>query len=374
MKKLLSLVGIAVLLTSCTLDKKDTVADTKEVKIGVIAPLSGAASAYGQDAVNAAQMVIDEANQKNTNTKFVLVPEDGACSGQQAVSAVQKLINIDKVEVIMGGLCSPETINAGKIAQTKGVTMVSALSSAPEVSKIGDHVFRFYNDLDAAKTVAAELKNMNAKKIGAIYVNNEYGNSYIQAVDDLFDGQIVLNEKINSEEKDFALLAKKVAKEAPNLDALIVVIIDESANVSLIKALDAEGLLKTLKGKIIGSEAVITDAILKQVGKLADGIKSIQFPELKNLGGKSAEFLAEYKKSHTVGSSDVFIVLLGEATRLIIDTVNTVGNDGDAIATSIHSIDRSHARNGIFGSYYFDGSDAQALNFVVRTVQDGKLQ
>ena len=321
-------------------------------------------------------MVLDKANANNggLHPKFILVPEDGACSGQQAVSAVQKLINVDKVEVIMGGLCSPETINAGKIAQSKGVAMISALSSAPEVSKIVDHVFRFYNDLDAARTVAAQLKTMNAKKIGAIYVNNEYGNSYIQAVDALFDGEIIVNEKINSEEKDFALLAKKVAKEAQNLDTLLVVIIDESANVSLIKALDTEGLLKTLNGKIIGSEAVLTDAILKQVGKLADGMMSVQFPELKNLGGESADFLAEYKKSHTVGSSDVFIVLLGEATQLIVDTVNKVGNNGDAIAKSIHAIDKDHARNGIFGSYYFDGSDAQALNFVVRTAKDGKLQ
>lgn len=373
MKKLLALAGISLLLVSCSLKKDDTM--PKEIKIGLIAPLSGAAAAYGQDAVNTAQMVLDKANslRGDLSPELVLVPEDGACNGQQAVSAVQKLINIDKVEVIMGGLCSPETINAGKIAQAQGVTMISALSSAPEISKIGDHVFRFYNDLDAARTVAAQLKTMNAKKIGAIYVNNEYGNSYIQAVDGLFDGEIVLNEKINSEEKDFTLLAKKIA-QIPDLDALVVVLIDESANVSLIKALDAEGLTKTLAGKIIGSEAFLTDAILRQVGKLADGMMSAQFPAMDNLGGKSADFLAEYKAKHTVGSSDVFIVLLGEATKLIVDTVNKVGSDGDAIAEYIKGITENNPRNGTFGPYYFVGSDAQALQFVIRTAKDGKLQ
>lgn len=319
-------------------------------------------------------MVVNTINAASTGTKFSLVAEDGACSGQEAVNAVQKLINIDKVEVIMGGVCSPETINAGKIAQAQGVAMVSALSSAPEISKIGDHVFRFYNDLDAAKTVAEQLKKMNAKKIGAVYVNNEYGNAYIAAVDSLFDGEIVLNEKINNEEKDFSLVAKKIKKDAANLDALIIVLIDESANVSLLKSMDTEGLLKTLSGKIIGSEALLTDAILKQVGKLSDGIMSVQFPEFKNLGGDSENFLRAFKEKNTVGSSDVFVVLFGEATRLIIGAINQVGNDGDAVAQKIREITKEKPRQGIFGSYYFDGSDAQALKFVVRTAKDGKLQ
>ncbi len=374
MKKILSFALASVMLASCGMTQKATEWTPKEVKIGVIAPLSGGAAAYGQDAVNAAKMVVDTVNNANTGTKFTLIAEDGACSGQEAVNAVQKLINVDKVEVIMGGVCSPETINAGKIAQAQGVTMVSALSSAPEISKIGDHVFRYYNDLDAAKTVAAELKKMNAKKIGAIYVNNEYGNAYIKAVDTLFDGEIVVNEKINNEEKDFSLVAKKIKKDAANLDALIIVLIDESANVSLLKSMENEGLLKTLAGKIIGSEALLTDAILGQVGKLADGIKSVQFPELANLGGDSLNFLTKFKEKNTVGSSDVFVVLFGEATGLIIETINQVGNDGDAIAKKISEISKANPRNGIFGSYYFDGSDAQALTFVIRTAKDGKLQ
>ena len=155
-----------------------------EIKIGLLAPLSGGASSYGEDAVNVATMLADEVNAGGgiDGAMVKVIPEDGACNGQSAVGAVQKLINIDGVEVIMGGLCSPETISAGKIAQAKGVTMVSALSSAPEVSNVGDHVFRYYNDLDAAKTVVAYLEDIGARNIAAIHINNEYGNAYIDAV------------------------------------------------------------------------------------------------------------------------------------------------------------------------------------------------
>jgi len=79
------------------------------------------------------------------------------------------------------------------------------------------------------------------------------------------------------------LLAKKLAG-LDEVDALVVVLINESQNVSLIKALDGEGLLEQLDGNVIGSEAFLTDAVLAEVGDLANGLKSIQFPQLSNVG------------------------------------------------------------------------------------------
>jgi len=69
----------------------------------MITPLSGGASSYGQDAVNVATMIIDQVNADGglDGVPVKLVPEDGGCNGQSAVGAVQKLINIDQVEVIM---------------------------------------------------------------------------------------------------------------------------------------------------------------------------------------------------------------------------------------------------------------------------------
>jgi len=190
--------------------------------------------------------------------------------------------------------------------------MVSGLSSAPEVSEVGDHVFRYYNDLDAAKTVAAHLADIGATNIAAVHINNEYGNAYIDSLESELGVELALREKVNDEEKDFSLVAKKIAGQE-GIDALIVVLINESQNVSLIKALDSEGLLESLADNIIGSEAFLTDAILEEVGDLANGLKSIQFPQLASIGGESAMFVEKYKASHTVESGEVFVVLHAES-------------------------------------------------------------
>jgi ABC-type branched-subunit amino acid transport system substrate-binding protein len=60
---------------------------------------------------------------------------------------------IDKVDMIRGGMCSSETIAAGKISQANKVFTIAPISSAPEVSLIGDYVYRFYNDTETAKNL-----------------------------------------------------------------------------------------------------------------------------------------------------------------------------------------------------------------------------
>jgi len=90
----------------------DKVADVvKEVvKIGVIAPLSGPGATYGEDAVNVFQQSVDEYNASNPTTKVTLIVEDGKCAGKDATSAAQKLVNVDKIDILLGGQCSSETL------------------------------------------------------------------------------------------------------------------------------------------------------------------------------------------------------------------------------------------------------------------------
>ena len=77
-----------------------------------------------------------------------LIFEDGRCTGKDAVTAVNKLINVDKVDVIVGGVCSSETIPAGEIAQQNGVPMISPTSSSPTISDIGEYIYRSWTDVN----------------------------------------------------------------------------------------------------------------------------------------------------------------------------------------------------------------------------------
>jgi branched-chain amino acid transport system substrate-binding protein len=130
---------------------------------------------YGEDAVNAYRYIANQFNASQTNLNIELIIEDGKCEGRAATSAVQKLIDVDGVHVIVGGICSSETVSAGKIAQQQGIPMVSPVSSSPEVSTIGEFIFRFFNDDDITKILAHYLETLNIEKVVLVAEQSDVG-------------------------------------------------------------------------------------------------------------------------------------------------------------------------------------------------------
>ena len=107
--------------TSSTVNtwKKVVKQETWPIKLWVIAPLSWPASTYGSDVMHWYTTVLEEINAAwwIDGRQVELVVEDGKCSWKDATSAMQKLVNVDKVVAVLWWACSSETIPAWKIAQ-----------------------------------------------------------------------------------------------------------------------------------------------------------------------------------------------------------------------------------------------------------------
>ena len=117
MKNIKWIIGILVVIILVVVlsnggDKEQSAQQTEgPIKIGFIGPLTGDVASLGENALIAAQLAVDEINANGgINDRTVeLIAEDGSCSGKEASSAAQKLISIDKVVGIIGGLCSSES-------------------------------------------------------------------------------------------------------------------------------------------------------------------------------------------------------------------------------------------------------------------------
>jgi len=99
-------------------------------------------------------------------------------------------------------MCSSETIAAGKLAQASKTLILSPISSAPEISTIGDYVYRFYNDNRTAEMLAKYL-NKKTSNIALIVENTDYATALRNAFQKLYTGNIVSEQVFNSDEKDF---------------------------------------------------------------------------------------------------------------------------------------------------------------------------
>ncbi len=203
-------------------NKSGNAASNEPIKIGFIGPLTGDAATYGvdeKDATNLAVGEIDNAGGINGRSLEV-VYEDGKCDGKDASTAAQKLINIDKVKIILGGLCSGETLSIAPIAEQNNVIVFSAFSSSPDITKAGDYIFRNSpSDLDVAKGYAQFIVNKTGyKNISIISENTDYAGGVRKVFKEEINrlgGKIVSDEVFKQGERDFRTNITRVKSSNP---------------------------------------------------------------------------------------------------------------------------------------------------------------
>ena len=106
MKKIISMLIIAVLmftmLSACGGDKADSAA----IKLGLTGPLTGPYAIYGQAAARGAQIAVDEINALEKGAfKFEFQAEDDEGDPEIAVNAYNKLMD-DGMDILVGTVTS----------------------------------------------------------------------------------------------------------------------------------------------------------------------------------------------------------------------------------------------------------------------------
>ncbi|RZI64003.1 MAG: branched-chain amino acid ABC transporter substrate-binding protein, partial [Variovorax sp.] len=152
------------------------------VKIGHVAPLSGAQAHYGKDNENGVRMAIEDLNAQkikiNGKTiKFEIQAEDDAADPKQGTAAAQKLCDA-KVAGVVGHLNSGTTIPASKVYNDCGIPHVTGAATNPGLTKPGyKTTFRIIandNALGAALALYA-ADTLKLKKVAIIDDRTAYG-------------------------------------------------------------------------------------------------------------------------------------------------------------------------------------------------------
>jgi branched-chain amino acid transport system substrate-binding protein len=262
--------------------KKPIAPTTKEpIKIGVLAPLTGEAASYGQNALAGITLAVNEINEKGgiNGRKVEVVVEDDKCASADGVNAMNKLVNIDKVIGIVGLVCSSAAGPALPIAQNNGVPVVIVEASAPYLTKIGDYIFRvFPSDAFAGKAGADFIFNkLGKKKAAVVYVKNDYGEGLKDAFEARFKelgGGIVYEAGVLQDQRDFRTEIAKI-KES-KAEALYFPVYPANA-VSALKQIKE----MNLEIPVVGSDSLDGEEVVKS--GYADGaiytIPKVDIPE-----------------------------------------------------------------------------------------------
>jgi branched-chain amino acid transport system substrate-binding protein len=220
--KMIPIVAAIAALTAGAAYAQDMV-----VKIGHVAPTSGAIAHLGKDNENGARMAIEELNAKGVTiggkkAKFELLAEDDAGDPKQGTAAAQKLVDA-KVNGVVGHLNSGTSIPASKIYSDAGIPQISPSATNPKYTRNGyKTTFRVVaDDVHLGGTLGKyAVKQLKGKSIAVIDDRTAYG----QGVADEFEkgvkgsgGKTVAREFTNDKATDFTAILTSIKAKKPDV-------------------------------------------------------------------------------------------------------------------------------------------------------------
>jgi branched-chain amino acid transport system substrate-binding protein len=179
--KFKSTAALAVLALGATLAAAQSQGVSKnEILIGSIQDLSGPISAYGKQARFGMQLRVDEINEQGgiNGRKLRLLVEDSAYDPKKAVLAAQKLVNQDKIFIMVGHIGTAHNNAAMPVQFEKNVVNLFPLTAAREMyeplNRLKYALLATYYD-QTRMVLPKLMKEKNLKKACTLYQDDEFG-------------------------------------------------------------------------------------------------------------------------------------------------------------------------------------------------------
>ena len=267
----LKLTAVAALATLSGL----ALAQEQVVKIGHVAPVSGAIAHLGKDNEYGARLAIEEINAKGVSingkkVKFELVAEDDAADPKQGTAAAQKLVDA-KVSGVIGHLNSGTTIPASKIYSDAGIPQISPSSTNPKYTRQGyKTAFRVVaDDVHLGGTLGRYAVNeLKGKTIAVIDDRTAYGQGVAEEFEKAVKaagGNVVGHEFTTDKATDFMPILTTLKGKKPDIIFFGGM---DAVGGPMMKQMKSLGI----KAKFMGGDGVCTTEMIKLAGDaMADG-------------------------------------------------------------------------------------------------------
>ncbi len=268
----LSILILPILIT-CSTKQYET------IKIGAILPLTGDAASYGRSLQNGVEVAVNEINNNGgiNNKKILVIYEDTKALPATGVSAFRKLVDVDKVKIVIGAATSSVALAVAPIAEEKKIIFLTPLASAPAISKAGDYIFRNVPSDNFGGKIAANFAIVTEKfkTLAILYINNDFGVGLREAFQNEVNrlgGNVVIIESFTQGTTDFRTQLTKIGSVRPKPEAVFVVSYKEAAYIFL----QAKQL--NLDFHFIGTGLLEDPDIIKIAGKASEGVFFTQLP------------------------------------------------------------------------------------------------
>jgi len=330
----LALVALGAVLAPPSARAVDGVTDDT-VTLGGFGPITGPAAYIGlggRDGMNLALKEINAAGGVN-GRKLRVIFEDDAHSPSRALAAVKKLVDQDKVFMILSLAGSNSTVGAIEFVKQRQLPMYVSIASAPPVTQpFNKYLFRG-GTTEAARygEVYSEFlaQGLQARRVGIISAHDEYSKNEADAVarhlKAWFNQDPVKRVEFNIADKDFTPQLLELKQANPD----VIFISGHPAGGAIILRQARElGLTQA----VFGSATMVDNAVPANAKSAAEGFTAAWLLPLY-MGSKHPDmvkFETAWRKEYPnmpTGRPNVFDLLGYGDTYVIAEGLKRAGRD-----------------------------------------------
>jgi len=289
MKKFLAL-GLSAILSSTLL--------SKEIKVGILQPLTGPIASFGQKTLDGIKLVHKKYNKLPNGDTIKLVVVDDQFDKIQTVNGYKRLASGEKVIAIEGPLASSMALAIKRFAGTTKTPTVTQIATNPRVTKRSKYITRTCFTDDFQGTVAAKyaLKHNLNTAVVVFDMKQDYSVGLAKAFKKAYKkggGKILRMLFINTGDKDFNAQVAQIKRLNPKFIYTPIYAPEEGL---FLRQLRAAGI----KAPVMGGDGIADPGLLKKLaGPAANGVMyTDHFDAAKPPTKLSAQFIKEFKAKY----------------------------------------------------------------------------
>ncbi len=342
-----------------------------EITVGAVETLTGDNAAYGLSIRSALELAVSEVNASGFlgGSRIRLVVMDDKADKQEGISVFTRLINDEKVPVIIGPTLSSTAFAADPIAQKAGVPVLGTSNTAKGITDMGAYVFR--DSLPQAGvipgTIAAVKEKYHPKKAALLF---ESTNEFSKSEADVFTAvlqqqgiQLVGSESYSKGDTDFRTQLGKLNARRPDILVLRSLV---GEAIPVLQQAREIGITVP----IVGGNGFNSPSVLANAKSAAEGLIVGSAWFIDSAAPKSRSFVAAYRARYGK-DPDQFGAQAYDGLYLVARAIKDAGSTDRAAIRD--ALARIRNQQGALGSFSFDDHRDPVHPSVTLVVKDGRF-
>ena len=348
------------------------------IRVGFSSAMSGPSAITGEGVMWGAAMAVDEINAKGgiMGRKVEAYFGDNKGTPGEAVSAVRKLVDVDKVDVIVGQTHSGACLGSMPIVKELQVPQVTESCSNPKIREMsgkGGNEWQFRVNIDDLMMANAFAKYIarNAKTVSIVAQNDDFGRGAATAYDAAFKKsgvKLVSTEFFDRGQSDYRPLLTRLKRSNP--ESLLMVMLANEGSVFMRQYRELG-----LSQKIYARGSLATAEFLGQVKdnpSIGDGIVEASYWTAALDPEWEKRWLERWKTPVRIHGSLAALTFKYAVVPAIEQAIRTTGKaDRKSIRDALTQID---VKDTPIGPIKFDEYHQAWINMILIEMRGGQLK